>query len=222
MTGSPRCGEDSLHIWSESQHWRDMGFTTQPRWNPAPAFPIQFAKDLQIKTQAFPLLKLGKEDHFTAGDSLTTENLLWVLQQGQHLKLPCSNRCQRPRASSGKNDPIRVEPRQAEPMELCYFPPQLCIKAENDAALSPAHGSCRGDTWEAKWEQASGLCSERAVEPAELTAVSTHGREQHCWPGLTHELPRQRLRHSRRFLWLTRPVLQQPLSVYQRNSRQNI
>lgn len=57
-----------------------------------------------------------------------------------------------------------------------------------------------------------------ARQPAE---VNTHG-ERHCWPGLAHKLPREGLRHSRRVLWLTRPVLQQPLSLYRRNSRQNI
>lgn len=42
--------------------------------------------DLQIKIQTFPFLELGKENHHAAGESLMTEDLLEMLQLGQHLE----------------------------------------------------------------------------------------------------------------------------------------
>lgn len=43
--------------------------------------------DLQIKIQTVPFFELGKENHFTAGETLMTEGLLEMLQLGQHQKL---------------------------------------------------------------------------------------------------------------------------------------
>lgn len=54
--------------------------------------------------------------------------------------------------------------------------------------------------------QVSGLCNDRAapVKPAcwarQSAEVNTHEGERHYWPGLVHKLPREGLRHSRRFL----------------------
>lgn len=108
-----------------------------------------------------------------------------------------------------------------EAVELNYFPlnragfgPRQKKRLFFPNAGPSKHGSCCSDRGEAKREQASGLYNYRAapVKPAcwarRSAEVNTHERQY--WPGLVHKLPREGLRHSRRFLRLTRPVLQQP------------
>lgn len=98
---------------------------------------------------------------------------------------------------------------------ISQWPERALEQGRNDAILSQRcpckHGS---DRWEAKRAECSlelQSCAGEAAGWARHSAeVNTHEGKWHYWPGLVHTLPREGLRHSRRFLWLTRPVLQQP------------
>lgn len=145
-----------------------------------------------------------------------TEGLPEMLQLGQHLKMLHGPAAKGPTLVVTKTSHSRWSCTWFEAIELNYFPVNWEGSGARHKRSSPDAGPCKhgSDRWEAKrvkWSLKLQSCAgEAACWARQSAGVNTHEEEWHYWPGLVHKLPREGLRHSRRFLWLTRPVLQQP------------